>query len=137
MLTCTDSTIRDDGYCKNPVAFISDAGTTFGSSSRGMHKGFSKLDVVGWEEHSIWSETGACMLQMKGNMTESWKDIEVGEEGRKLAARLLSSLKPQQIRDLFEGARIHVSPFNGNVDVWIRVFNKRLAKISSRTCPVN
>ena len=82
-----------------------------------------------------------------GNLSGSWtgtlKEPVISEEGRQFLAGLLTQLSDQQIRDMFEVARVHLrprAPESGrsgfpSVDEWVTAFNQKRAQIVEHGCP--
>jgi hypothetical protein len=81
-----------------------------------------------------------------GNLPRSFtgtlKDPVISEEGRAFLANLLQQLSDDQIRALFEVARVnlrHRDPGKASsglatVDEWVEVFKRKRAEIVDRRC---
>jgi hypothetical protein len=70
----------------------------------------------------------------------TFPDAFISEEGRQFLAGRLGRLSAQQIRELFEGARIahfpHKRASGRNVDNWVRAFQVKVRAIVDRApCP--
>jgi hypothetical protein len=66
----------------------------------------------------------------------------ISEAGRKFLSDLLMQLSDQQIRDMFDAARVALrprAPENGRsgfpaIDEWVNAFKQKRADISERRC---
>ena len=85
--------------CRRPLAMVQDLGGTFGPH---------KLDLTKWAATPIWANAATCSVSMRklpyGGST--FHDTKITEGGRKFLAQRLGKLSTQQIRELFDGARI-------------------------------
>jgi hypothetical protein len=131
-LLCRGEKKNSDG-CDRPLAMIQDLGATFGPQ---------KLDLAGWSRTRIWTDATSCKVSMHrmpfGGST--FPDVFVSEEGRQLLASRLSRLSTEQIRALFDGARVAHYPHRRvsarNVDNWVRAFQAKVRAIVDRApCP--
>lgn len=119
--------------CERPLAMIQDLGATFGPL---------KLDLAGWSRRRIWADAPACKVSMTsmpfGGST--FPDAFISEAGRGLLASRLGRLSTEQIRALFDGARVAHYPHRRvsarNVDNWVRAFQSKVRAIVDRApCP--
>jgi hypothetical protein len=119
--------------CRRPLAMVQDLGATFGPD---------KLDLTKWAATSIWANAATCSVSMRtmpyGGST--FKDTTITEGGRMFLAERLRQLSTQQIRDLFEGARVavypHKNPNGRDVANWVRAFEDKVRAIVDRApCP--
>jgi hypothetical protein len=125
--------VFDPRPCGRPLAMVQDLGGTFGPH---------KLDLLNWASTPIWADPVRCTVSMRALPYEgsTFPDWEITEEGRQFLAEPLSRLSAQQIRELFEGARLHryphKNPAAANVDNWVRAFQDKVRAISDRApCP--
>jgi hypothetical protein len=128
-LTCLPGGERPDGSCTTPFALIHDFGATFGPR---------RANLDGWASHPVWDDSASCAVSMRdmpyGGGT--FADRHISEEGRVFLADLLSRLRPDQVRDLFVGARFGESTDGGAVDAWVRAFQDRVRQIVDHgPCP--
>jgi len=143
-LLCAGEESPDEGElpdCDHPIAMVQDLGATFGPF---------KFDVNGWEQSPVWKDAATCTVSMRhlpyGG--SSFPDARISEEGRLFLASRLAKLSPQQIRELFDGARATANPSNTGdrrnaksaagpgVDRWVRVFQNKVRAIVERApCP--
>lgn len=119
--------------CEHPLAMVQDLGGTFGPD---------KLNLDHWSKMPIWTDAAMCRVSMKalpyGGST--FPDAFITEEGRTFLANRLGRLSTQQIRDLFEGARVprypHKDSDGKDVEKWVRAFQAKVTAITDRApCP--
>ena len=119
--------------CEHPLAMVQDLGATFGPD---------KLNLDHWAKMPVWADAATCRVSMKalpyGGST--FPDAFISEEGRNFLATRLSRLSTQQIRDLFEGARVarypHKESDGRDVEKWVRAFEGKVHAIAARPpCP--
>jgi hypothetical protein len=125
--------VFDPRPCGRPLAMIQDLGGTFGPH---------KFDLSNWASTPIWADAARCAVSMRTLPYEgsTFPDVEISEEGRRFLAGRLRRLSDQQIRELFEGARVerypHKDPAAAEVDNWVRVFQEKVGAITDRaSCP--
>jgi len=122
----------DELKCDRPLAMVQDVGGTFGPF---------KLDVKGWSHAAVWANPAACGVSMRrlpyGG--SSFPDARISEEGRAFLASRLTQLSTQQVRDLFEGARVaqfaHADGDARDVDNWVLAFENKVRAIATARCP--
>jgi hypothetical protein len=133
-LLCLSSDAASE--CARPLAMVQDLGATFGPPTR--------LDLDSWISTPIWSDAATCTISMhdwpRGGA--GFPDIGITEEGRQFLATRLSRLSSQQIRELFEGARVpgysHANQVARDADQWVRAFEDKVHAIADRPpCPAN
>ena len=131
-LLCQGEKKSGDG-CEHPLAMVQDLGGTFGPM---------KLDLARWSQTRIWADSPSCKVSMKrmpfGGST--FPDAYISEDGRRFLADRLGRLSKEQIRALFEGARIarypHKRASARNVDNWVRAFQAKVRAITDHApCP--
>jgi hypothetical protein len=123
----------DPRPCGRPLAMVQDLGGTFGPN---------KLDLPNWAKSPIWADPATCAVSMRSLPYEgsTFPDTRISEEGRRFLAERLDRLSAQQIRDLFEGARVqrypHKDPAGADAANWVRAFQDKVRAISDRApCP--
>lgn len=131
-LLCQGEKKKDDA-CEHPLAMVQDLGATLGPM---------KLDLARWSQTRIWADAPSCRVSMRrmpyGGST--FPDAYISEDGRQFLANRLGRLSAQQIRDLFDGARIAHYPHRRvsarSVDNWVRAFQAKVRAIVDRpACP--
>jgi hypothetical protein len=123
-LACSPGGERPDGSCAAPFALIHDLGGTFGPR---------RAQLEGWTAHPVWKDAATCTVSMRGLPYEggTFPDHRVSEAGRVFLAERLQRLRPEQMRDLFVGARF--GPAGGaEVEAWVRAFEDRVRQIVDR-----
>ncbi|HEV8392816.1 MAG TPA: hypothetical protein VGQ37_01020 [Vicinamibacterales bacterium] len=119
--------------CAAPLMMLQDLGATFGPR---------KVSLRRWRTSTIWSDRPRCRITMRHlpYSGATFADVEIGEAGRLLAARLLGRLTDEDIADLFRSARFDqtrglfsdVRPVAG----WVEAFKTRVRLISEGPpCP--
>ena len=102
----------------------------------------TRIDLDTWKKTPIWTDASTCTISMhdwpRGGA--GFPDMDVSEEGRQFLATRLSRLSSQQIRELFEGARVpsypHANPLARDADRWVRAFEEKVHAIADRPlCP--
>jgi hypothetical protein len=122
----------DELKCDRPLAMVQDIGGTFGPF---------KLDLNGWSHAAVWDDPAACTVSMRSLPYggSSFPDARISEEGRAFLASRLAQLSTQQIRDLFEGARVtqfaHADGDARDVNNWVLAFEKKVRAIATARCP--
>jgi hypothetical protein len=121
------------GPCRTPFAMMQDVGRTFGPRY---------MDVGRWSATPLWADPATCLVSMKGLPYDgaTFSDVQVGEEGRRLLADMLGSLREEQVRGLFVGARFAEyvqQPVSGrDPETWVRAFQHRVRQLVDRPpCP--
>ncbi|MBI5595404.1 MAG: hypothetical protein HY928_04875 [Elusimicrobia bacterium] len=133
--------LEGDEACKRPIAYITDAGGTFGG------KGYFTSYRNWAKKKSLWKDPSQCLADFETTSSRS-RDPKVSEAGRALLSELLGKLSEKQIRDLFTGARFDalgkldhpIVDEKGRsrpavVEDWVKLFMKRREQISTASCP--
>lgn len=125
--------LLDPRPCGRPLAMVQDLGGTFGPF---------KLDLSNWASTRVWADAPRCAVSMRALPYEgsTFPDWQISEEGRRFLAGRLGRLSAQQIRKLFEGARVqrypHKDPAAADVGNWVRAFQDKVRAITERApCP--
>jgi hypothetical protein len=119
--------------CAVPVMMLQDLGATFGPR---------KVSLRRWRVSKIWADRAQCRITMRHlpYSGATFQDVQIGEDGRQIVARLLRRLSAGEIADLFRGARFDqrrglfsdISP----VEDWVEAFEDRARLISEGPpCP--
>jgi hypothetical protein len=123
-LVCLDRGAASDGTCARPFAYVHDLGATFGPN---------KVDLDGWRRAPVWADAARCTTSMHGFPYDggTFPDAVISEDGRQMAARLLSTLRDDRVRALFASAR-----FPGDAAAWARTFHEKARAIAGAgPCP--
>lgn len=127
-LTCLPGGEGKGGSCATPLALIADFGATFGPR---------RADLAGWTSRPVWDDAATCAVSMRDMPYEggTFPDRRISEEGRVVLAERLGRLRPEQVRDLFVGARFGERT-GGQVEPWVRAFQDRVKQIvDGGPCP--
>jgi hypothetical protein len=130
------------GECAQPLMMINDLGVTFGRANRWNQQPRGSVNLAEWREIPIWKAPTGCVGNLSGSFTGTLKDPMISEEGRQFLADLMSQLSDDQLRGMFEAARVHLrarEPGNGRsgfttVDEWVMAFKAKRAEIVERRC---
>jgi len=128
--------------CAQPFMYINDLGVTFGRANRGNGNKTGSTNLSEWARTSVWKDGAACVGNLPKSATGTLDDPVISEEGRRFLADLLVQLSDQQIRDLFESARVTLrvrdphEPRSGlpTVDEWVDAFKQKRDQIVNRVC---
>ena len=134
---------RAQESCDDPFLLIDDLGMTFGRASHTNADTTSGVNLIAWRQTPVWKTTAAGCV---GNLPKSFKGTldnpTIREDGRRFLADLLAQLSDDQIRDLFEVARVNLrlrnpaDPSSGfaTIDEWVGAFRDKRAQIVERRC---
>jgi hypothetical protein len=124
-----------DKACDRTLATVQDLGGSFGPP---------KLDLKAWSSTPIWSDAAVCAVSMRALPYEgsSFPDARISEGGRAFLASRLRKLSGQQIRELFQGARVteypHKNEDQKDLGNWVRAFEDKVRSVVDRArCPAN
>jgi len=117
--------------------YIHDVGGTLGYGWKISHLDFwpDYMHLEEWVDLNTWKDSKKCQVHVNGIPGCSWSGkLQVSEEGRALAARLLGKLTDQQIVDLFTSARANLMR-GESVQDWINGFQEKMKRdIFGTTC---
>jgi hypothetical protein len=129
------------GGCDRPFIFMHDVGLTFGHANLFDDNKVGSVNFEDWADTPMWrADPKMCVGHMRRSASGTLGDPQISEAGRKFLADLLVQLTDQQLRDLFEVARVdHRSRKPGteapaaSIDEWVTAFkNKRDAIVNNR-----
>jgi hypothetical protein len=131
--------------CRAPLLMINDLGLTFGHAGL-LNKNTDSASLANWAQVPVWKDPGQCVAQLKGSLTGSLSDPQIGEDGRAFLAGLLAQLSDAQLRDLFEAARVKRRSSDpssdpardapsASVSQWVTAFKMKRAQIVDQRCP--
>ena len=130
------------GACQRPFMMVSDVGLTFGKANLTNANG-KGMNYVAWAATPVWKEGAAgCVGNLSKSFTGTLRDPVISEAGRAFLANLLTQLSDDQIRALFEVARVNLrlrdpgkaSSGMSTVEEWTDVFKRKRAEIVDRRC---
>jgi hypothetical protein len=127
-LVCLTRDGQPDQPCPEPFAIIQDLGASFGPH---------KVDLTRWREMPVWTGRSECRISMRHLpfLGATFPDTVISEEGRRLLARMLTSMTRAQIESLFSGARF--AAYEGgrwfgpsaDEDAWVAAFEDRVRQV--------
>jgi hypothetical protein len=131
------------GTCGRPLMMINDLGVTFGKPNLANGNPKGSLNFENWKSSRVWKDPDECVANLKKSFTGSLNNPRISEAGRKFLADLLVQLSDDQIRDLFEVARVERRqpkpgqdwPQPAPVARWVEEFKRKRAEIVNATCP--
>jgi len=111
--------------CRQPVMMIDDLGSAFGGPS--LLLATHKMQLDAWRERPVWKDPARCIADVTTERARDGLDLpHIGEDGRRLLARLLAGLDRSQVTALFEMGR---AGERGDVSAWVAVFEERRREI--------
>ena len=127
--------------CSQPFMMVSDLGLTFGKANF-MNTNGKGMNFVAWAATPIWKDGSSCIGNLSKSFTGTLKDPVISEAGRAFLSDLLRQLSDDQIRALFEVARVNLrlrDPAKAKsgmatVDEWTEVFKRKRAEIAEHRC---
>jgi membrane-associated phospholipid phosphatase len=129
-LVCLDDEAdEDDAACERPFMIMNDVGLTFGVANLANRNPVGSMNLELWSQAPVWKGDLACVGNLPKSLTGTLKDPVISEEGRAFLADLLMQLSDDQLRDLFEAARVDPEP-------WTRAFKAKRQQIVDRRCDV-
>jgi len=147
-LTCLSHDYVDDtgdatGQCARPFMLLNDVGQTFGKANYLNRGNVSSVNFDGWSKERIWHDQKACVGNLPLSRTGTLEHPKISEAGRAFLAALLTQLTDQQIRDLFDVARVDLrsrkpgsSEPPATIDEWVAAFKQKRDEIVTRRCGV-
>jgi hypothetical protein len=132
----------DANSCQTPLMMIQDLGVTFGRANALNQQPRASVNLAEWKQLPIWKDPGRCIGNLSGSWAGTLREPLISEAGRQFLADLLMRLSDQQIRDMFESARIHLRPRvpesgrSGfpSVDEWVAAFKQKRSQIVDHRC---
>ncbi len=141
-IVCQDRGPISKDSCTRPFMMLNDVGLTFGRGNRNNTNEIGSVNLMGWRRTSVWKDATGCTGNLPRSLTGTLNNPAISEDGRRFLADLLVQLSDQQIRDLFEVARVQlrlrspgdVSSGFATVDEWIDAFKEKRTEIVDRRC---
>jgi hypothetical protein len=141
-IVCADDAVGESGRCETPLMMMQDLGIMFGRANTFNLQPKGSMDLAGWSATPVWKGASGCIGNLAGSFTGTLKEPVISEAGRKFLADLLLQLSDQQLRDVFEAARVTLRPRQAadgrtgfpTVDEWADAFKKKRAEIVERSC---
>jgi hypothetical protein len=128
--------------CEHPFMYLHDVGLTFGRANKLNHDDVGGMNLVEWSRTPIWKDSTACVGNLPKSLTGTLVDPLISEEGREFLAGLLVQLSDEQLRGMFEAARVQLrlrnqtDVFSGfaTVEEWMAAFKAKRDQIVNRHC---
>jgi hypothetical protein len=141
-IVCLDGATGKKQKCAEPLMMISDLGISFGRALSRNQEPRASVNLKEWSELPVWTDGKSCVGNLSGSWTGTLKDPVISEAGRKFLADLLTQLSDDQLRDMFEAARVSLRPRapqqadSGfpSVDEWVKAFKDKRRQIVERRC---
>ena len=141
-LLCLPKGRIDADECEKPFMMLHDVGLTFGQANVFNRTSVGSVNFEQWSKAPMWKgDPAACVGHMAKSMTGTLGDPKISEAGRQFLADLLLQLTDQQLRDLFEVARVDQRSRRPNsaappatVDEWVMVFKHKRDEIVMNHC---
>jgi hypothetical protein len=95
-----------------------------------------------WSQLPVWTDGPGCIGNLGESLSGTIANPVISEEGRALLAGLLMQMSDDQLRGIFEAARIHLRPRDpgdgrsgfATVAEWVDAFKQKRAQIVDRRC---
>jgi len=132
-LLCLPKGRTNGDECDKPFMMLHDVGRTFGHANFLVRNDTGSLNFEEWSNTPIWRDPVACVAHMSKSFLGTLGDPKISEAGRQFLADLLLQLTDQQLRDLFEVARVerrsrdphHAGLRPATVDEWVTAFQRK------------
>jgi hypothetical protein len=143
-LVCLPGGLIDDGVCQKPFLMLHDVGLTFGHGNLTNREDVASVNFDRWSKTPVWRGSQGCVGHMSKSFSGTLGNPQISEAGRAFLAERLARLSEDQLRDLFEVARVErrsrkpdgaTATASADVDQWIAAFNQKREEIASRRCP--
>ncbi len=131
--------------CEHPFMYMHDVGLTFGKANKLNSGHIGSMNLVEWSHTPVWKEKAACVGNLPKSITGTLSDPPISEQGRQFLADLLTQLSDDQLRGMFEAARVnlrlrhpaHPSSGFATVDEWVAAFKAKRDQIVNHHCSTN
>jgi hypothetical protein len=141
-IVCVDESTDGSQPCAEPLMMINDLGITFGRANALNQQPRASVNLAEWVQLPIWKGREGCVGNLTGSWTGTLKNPVISEAGRQFLADLLTQLSDNQLRDMFEVARVNLrprAPASGRsgfatIDEWVTAFKQKRTQIVERRC---
>lgn len=138
----TKGTKDGEAACAVPMMMINDLGVTFGRANAFNQSERGSVNLDQWAKLPVWKDAEGCVGNLAGSFTGTLKYPVISEEGRQFLSDLLLPLSDDQIRDMFEAARVELRPREPRdgrsgfpaLEEWVNAFKQKRAEIAERRC---
>jgi hypothetical protein len=134
---------RGQMLCEHPFMYMHDVGLTFGRGNKLNKNHEGSMNLVEWSRTPVWKDTAGCVGNLSKSLTGTLFDPPISEQGRRFLADLMMQLTDEQLRGMFEAARVTLRLRNPadlssgfpTVDEWVAAFKAKREQIVNRRCP--
>jgi hypothetical protein len=143
-LLCLSRGLTGSGMCEKPFLMVHDVGLTFGAANFFNRTATGSVNLAQWSKTPVWRDASACVGHLSKSHTGTLDDPTISEAGRAFLADLLVQLTDQQLRGLFEVARVDLRSDKPNgsdaaraaiVGDWVTAFARKRGEIVATHCP--
>src|SRR5262249_22991471 len=143
-LLCLPGGVDASGLCTKPFLSVHDVGVTFGHANLTNGQQRASVNFDEWAKTPVWRDAERCIAHMSQSYSGTLGDPAIHEAGRAFLADLLTQITDDQLRDLFDVARVERRsrrPDDPNVTIsadvneWIAAFKEKRGTIASTRCP--
>lgn len=138
-LVCLPGPENEDGTCQQPFMMVNDLGMTFGRANRLNRNSVGSVNLEKWASTPVWKQPASCIANLSKSNTGTLRYPHISEDGRQFLASLLVQLSDQQIRALFDAARISLlsqdPKRSGTTEEWMHAFVQKRGQIIRHRCP--
>jgi hypothetical protein len=143
-LLCLSRGLTGNGICEQPFLIAHDVGLTFGAANFFNRTATASVNLAQWVKTPVWRDASTCVGHLSKSHTGTLDDPTIGEAGRAFLADLLVQLTDEQLRGLFEVARVDLrsdKPSGSDaaraaiVSDWVTAFTRKRGEIVAAHCP--
>jgi hypothetical protein len=141
-LMCLSKDGTDHGECRHPFMLLNDVGVTFGEANLLNLGATGSVNLKKWSQTPVWKDADQCIGNLKKSFSGTLDNPRISEGGRAFLADLLVKLSDEQLRDLFEVARVELrsrkpgsSELGASVNEWVQAFKQKREAIVTHHCP--
>jgi hypothetical protein len=121
---------------------LNDVGVTFGEANLLNLGATGSVNLKKWSQTPVWKDADQCIGNLKKSFSGTLDNPRISEGGRAFLADLLVKLSDEQLRDLFEVARVELrsrkpgsSELGASVNEWVQAFKQKREAIVTHHCP--
>jgi len=148
-LGCAPGAMKRDAAgaesCSKAQIYIGDIGAILGDGWKYKRMSTTKIEYTLWKETPVWADAKTCVAVVHGRPNASLGNVRVSEAARAFLADGLAQLSREQLRGLFEAAKVEllqetIEPSPGlkrtaTADDWAALFQARARQIIDHRCP--
>jgi hypothetical protein len=143
-MVCLPNAVDANGLCTKPFLSVHDVGLTFGHANLSNEQARTSVNFEEWAKTPVWRDVDKCIGHMSQSFSGTLADPAIHEAGRAFLADLLTQVTDNQLRELFEVARVERRSrrpddpkvtVSADVDEWIAAFKQKRNQIVTVQCP--